>query len=426
MKSIKDIYNERLQNNNLNTSYPLSPSDWAKYRVSQKLPFAENEEICFYIHIPFCRNLCSFCEYTRMECPNEDILQHYLRVLDFDIENFIKEHPHIILRGFDIGGGTPTVLSNSNFTCLMDIYQKTVSSIKTSPDFEPSIEGTFQTLSEEKLKMIVNAGIRRLSLGIQSTNSKILSVNRRSEESTNIMKKWIENAKSTGIQKINIDIMYGLKGQTLKEIESEIKIAAFLNTEQVTLYELRTNMLNNVDIYTTKENLFQSYKTLYNGFTSLNYQARFGQNTFSINKKDFGVSSYLRNRMLNGLPYKGFGISAQSMSKYGISYNVGKNKTDLSQYINLTTYNEEYTYHLPKRELLSKYIAISAYSGRISLKKASEILDDDSVNYFKQEIDFCIEQELMTFENNTLFITNKGFGNYGAAFSLFYESNNNE
>ena len=217
--------------------------------------------------------------------------------------------------------------------------------------------------------------------------------------------------------------MYGLKGQSPRDVESEIKIVELLNTEQVTLYELRTNMLDKAGSFTTKENLFQSYKTLYDRLTLLNYHARFGQNTFSVNKEDFGVSSYLRSRMLNGLPYKGFGVSAQSMNNYGISYNIGKNKTDLSQYINLSEYKEEYTYHLPKRELLSKYIAISSYSGRFSLKKASEILDDDSVNYFRREIDFCIQKELMTLENDTLFITHKGFKNYGAVFSLFYELN---
>ena len=187
MKSVEEIYNKRLQNNKLNTSYPLSPSDWAKYRVPQKLPFVENEELSFYIHIPFCQNLCNFCEYTRMKCPDENIQQHYLRILDSDIQKFIKEHPHIILRGFDIGGGTSTVLSTDNFARLIDIYQKTTSSVKTSPNFEPSIEGSFQTLSENKLQLIGKAGIKRLSLGIQSTNNKILVAGQRSNESANDM-----------------------------------------------------------------------------------------------------------------------------------------------------------------------------------------------------------------------------------------------
>ena len=425
MKLIEDIYNKFLQNANLNTSYPLSPLDWAKYRVLEKLHFTKVEQLSFYIHIPFCQNLCSFCEYTRMKCPNEEAQQHYLNILDSDIQHFLKEHPHIVLRGFDIGGGTPTVLSDDNFARLIDIYLKTVSSVQIAPDFEPSIEGTFQTLTENKLRIISNAGIKRLSLGIQSTNSKVLFENQRTGETAGMIEKWIKTAKSVGIQKINLDLMYGLKGQTSKTIETDIATLAPLNVEQITLYELRTNMLNNVNCM-TKENLFQFYNALYNGLTSLKYQARFGQNTFSVNKEDFGVSSYLRNRMLNGMSYKGFGLSAQSMSKYGISYNVGKNKSDLSQYLNLETYNEEYTYHLPSRELLSKYIAISAYSGQFSLKTASEILGKECIHYFRREIDFCIENELMTLENDTLFITRKGFKNYGAVFFLFCKSNNNE
>jgi oxygen-independent coproporphyrinogen-3 oxidase len=425
MKLIEDIYNKFLQKENLNTSYPLIPSDWAEYRVSQKLPFAENEELSFYIHIPFCQNLCNFCEYTRMKCPSEDVQQHYLNTLDSDIQQFVKDHPHIVLRGFDIGGGTPTVLSRDNFARLIDIYLKTVSSVKIAPDCEPSIEGTFQTLTENKLQLISNAGIKRLSLGIQTTNSKVLFTNQRSEESAEIIEKWIKYAKSVGIRKINLDLMYGLKGQTSKTIESDIATLASLTVEQITLYELRTNMLNDVNCM-TKEDLFKSYNNLYNGLTSLDYQARFGQNTFSVNKEDFGVSSYLRNRMLNGISYKGFGLSAQSMSKYGISYNVGKNKRYLSQYLNLATYNEEYTYRLPAEELLSKYIAISAYSGQFSLKTASEILEKDCNHYFMREIDFCVENELMTLENDTLFITRKGFKNYGAVFFLFCKLNKNE
>ena len=355
-----------------------------------------------------------------MRCPNENAQRHYLYTLHSDIQKFVSEHPNIVLHGFDIGGGTPTVLSDDNFAYLMDIYKATVSSVKTARDFEPSIEGTFQTLTEDKIRMIELAGIRRLSLGIQSTNSEVLSINQRLGESVSVMKKCLEIAKSKGIQKLNIDIMYGLKGQTLTTVESELRVLALLNTEQVTLYELRVNMLDNADCHTTKEHLYQHYKTLYDGLSSLNYHARFGQNTFSVNMTDFGISSYLRNRMLTGLPYKGFGISAQSMSKCGISYNVGKTTTDVNRFIHLPTYGEEFTYHLPKRELLSKFIAISAYSGQIPLRKASEILCYDCAEYFRREIDFCIKHELMTLDNDTLFITHKGFENYGAVFSLFY------
>lgn len=419
MKSIDNIFKIRLQDPKLNTSYPLSPSDWEIYRVAGKLQFLKNEELSFYIHIPFCRNLCTFCEYTRMKCPDESMQNHYLDVVESDIQKFITEYPHVLLRGFDIGGGTPTCLSEVNFVRLINIYRKVISSLQISNDFESSIEGSFQTLSENKIHLISQAGIKRISLGVQTSNRLVLSANHRSKTSVALMDKWIQYAKSVGIQKINLDMMYGLKGQSFIDIESDIELISFLKPEQITLYELRTNMIEG-DNNMSKEELFQSYNSFYNGLTSISYFARFGQNTFSVNNSDFGVSSYMRNRMLEGVVYKGFGLSAQSMSRFGLSYNVGKNKNNLSDYIKRSDYNEEFTYQLPKKELLSKYIAISAYSGSFSLKIASDILNEDCYKYYESQIDFCIEQELMTLESDSLFITSKGFKNYGAVFSLFY------
>jgi oxygen-independent coproporphyrinogen-3 oxidase len=419
MKSIENIFNIRLQNPKLNTSYPLYPSDWEKYRVVENLLFAKNKELSFYIHIPFCRNLCTFCEYTRMKYPDEGVQNYYLDVIASDIHKFISKHPDIVLRGFDIGGGTPTCLSEANFDRLIKIYQKVVSSLQISQDFESSIEGSFQTLSEKKLQLISRAGINRISLGVQTSNRFVLSANKRSNTSMKIMYKWIKYAKSVGIHKINLDLMYGLKEQSVEEIKFDLALIALLKPEQITLYELRTNMLADVN-YISKEELFLFYNSFYNGLTSMSYHARFGQNTFSIDNSDYGVSSYMRSRMLEGLCYKGFGLSAQSMSKFGISYNIGKNSISLLDNIKRSTYNEEFTYQLPKIELLSKYIAISAYCGRFSLNIASDIINENCIQYFKQQIDFCIDQELMTLESNTLFITRKGYKNYGAVFSLFY------
>ena len=420
MKLIADIYRERVGNEKLNTSYPLSPSDWHKYRDDKSLSFTNSDVLSFYIHIPFCCHLCSFCEYTRMLCPDEQTQQHYLDTLERDIECFLSDHRNIELKGFDIGGGTPTALSEKNFALLIDIYRRVVDTVKLSADFEPSSEATFQTLSVEKLKRISGAGIKRLSLGVQSSNKRVLHSHKRAYISVEKMREWMATAKSVGIEKINLDLMYGLKGQLLDDVACDIEMIEILAPEQITLYELRVNMLANDKPPMLKEELFEIYKLFYDAFSAMSYNGGFGQNTFSIDKSDFGVSSYLRSRMFEGIDYKGFGVSAQSMSRDGVSYNIGKNSSSLSNYIHLSSYNEEYTYLLPKREILSKFIAISAYSGRFSLKVATEILGENSINYFQQQIDFCIDNNLMTLDDNTLLVTKKGFLNYGALFSLFY------
>ena len=418
-KSLEVIYNERLTNDKFNTSYPLNPLDWERYKHKGSLSFANNEELSFYIHIPFCEHLCRFCEYTRTKCPGEEIQKHYLRTLENDIEVFMKKYSNIILHGFDIGGGTPTVLSEANFAYLIDIFRKTVSNLQIADDFEPSIEATFSTLSESKLETICESGIKRLSLGLQSTNNEMLKVNGRVESSLKSMINQMKMIKSVGVEKINLDLLYGLKGQTASDVEMDISVLRILTPEQITLYELRTNMLN-INNYLSKKERFNLYTTLYNGLQSLGYCNQFGQNTFSLNENDFGISSYLRNRMFKGMPYKGFGISAQSMNSNGVSYNVGKNRKNLFPYLRLETYAEEDTYLLPRRELLSKYIAIASYSGQFSLDIASAILNQDSYSFFKEEIDFCIQKDLLILDKNTLRITFNGFENYGSVFSLFY------
>ena len=167
------------------------------------------------------------------------------------------------------------------------------------------------------------------------------------------MGKWMEKAWHHGISKINLDLMYGLKGQNAKTINHDLQVIAQLAPQQVTLYELRTNMLG-VPVEFTKEELFSQYSLYYEGLTGMGYQAIFGQNTFSKNAEDKGLSSYLRSRMIDGISYKGFGISAQSMSKDGISYNIGKNSKSIARIVNIKSFSEEFTYILPKEEVLSK------------------------------------------------------------------------
>ena len=176
--TIEELFNSRKENPIWNTSYPLSPEQWAQYRVDQPLFFDQETELSFYVHIPFCRQLCSFCEYTRMVCPDEKLQYKYLRTLDDDVSTFVSAHPDIKLRGFDIGGGTPTSLSEDNFCYLLQVFREALDWLDVSSDFEPSIEGTFDTLSERKLELIAETGIHRLSLGIQSTDKQVLKAPR--------------------------------------------------------------------------------------------------------------------------------------------------------------------------------------------------------------------------------------------------------
>lgn len=409
---MKTIYESRIGDNRFNTSYPLSPGDWKTYETHGELPFAGNE-VCFYIHIPFCKRLCSFCEYTRMQVPDEKAQLQYIDTLSSDIDRFLDGHPHVVVHGFDIGGGTPTSLTDKAFERLLSVFKHTVAKVSLADDFEPSIEATTGTLSPEKLAMISDSGIRRLSMGLQTTDSGLLRSVNRENEGVNV----IANALST-ISKVNLDLMYGLLGQNTEMVKRDIEAISRIRPQQVTLYEYRTNQLR--DNRQLGANLrYDIYCLFFDALTHMGYHARFGQNTFSLDATDFGVSSYLRNRMLNGMPYKGFGLSAQSMSEKGLSYNIGKNSSRLEPLLNADTYENQSYYKLPPTEVLNKFICISAYSGGFSISRASEILGTDFQKRYSETIDFLLENGLIFIDGDRIQTTREGFRNYGAVFSMF-------
>ncbi len=119
-------FNDRKESPVWNTSFPLNPSDWERFRRSGPLDFDDEREMSFYIHVPFCKQICTFCEYSRVICPDAKTQRDYLLKIQKDITSFCEKNSGIILRGFDIGGGTPTSISEDNFFLLMDIFANTV------------------------------------------------------------------------------------------------------------------------------------------------------------------------------------------------------------------------------------------------------------------------------------------------------------
>lgn len=428
---IKRLFEQRENNPMFNTSYPLSPDDWAEYSTPGTLPFDRSKPIAFYIHIPFCRQICSFCEYTKMCTPGKEKQRSYLGALDMEFNRFIDRYPNMKIYGFDIGGGTPTSLDAGVFCQLMSMFEEGFVANRTvTSDYEPSIEGSFETLIDDywgphKSYYIAKAGFKRLSLGVQSTAEDVLSPLHRNNISVSKMGKAIDEWHRLGISKINLDLMYGLPGQTIETIKKDIEVIRELNPEQVTVYEFRTNQLKTT-YKPDSDSCFNQYCELFNDLIRLGYYGEFGRNTFSRDPYDCGLSSYLRHRMFDGWQYKGLGISAQSMSPFGISYNIGKNESvgkllDQDWLINNGYSYEASTYYqLLHNELLNKFIAISGYSGGFSLSAAKNIFGDDFESRYGTILSFIINENLATIKDDHLQLSETGFRHYGAVLSLFY------
>ena len=272
-----------------------------------------------------------------------------------------------------------------------------------------------------KLKAIYEAGFRRISLGIQTTNLELLRKNNRdNSEHRDILQKC-KQIKKAGIPKINIDFMYGLEGQTLKDLENAISFVKKMNVEQVTLYEMRYNLVSKKKEI-NRNTLYCEYDYIYHKLREIGYFARYGQNTFSKNKNDLGLSSYLRYRMIHNISYKGFGISAQSKSKIGMSYNIGKTRKTLEECIKYNSFTEEDIYVLPKEELVAKYVAISMYYGKFNLSVMQSILGANPLEYYQKEFQFLMQNHYIEIKNQEVILTKTGVLHYSAVGALFYSN----
>lgn len=383
------------------------------------LPFDISKPTAFYFHIPFCKQICAFCEYSKVILPSADSQTAYLKTLRNDIFKFIDNNSQIELYGLDIGGGTPTALDDNAFAELINIYVEILGRCAKTNDYEPSIEGTFETLTEKKLHAIVNSGIHRISLGIQSSSESILAPLKRNVLDVDTLRQIMRSAYQVGIQKINIDFMYGLPNQTIESVKKDIYTISILRPEQVTVYELRTNQLWS-DYRINNQLCYNQYSILFDELTKLGYFATFGGNTFSTDSADKGLSSYLRHRMFDGWQYKGFGVSAQSMSDFGIAYNIGKNRDRLTCEIKAESFESDQYYALPPQELLAKFIAISGYSGGFSMDAAKRIYGNQFYNHFIAIIETLVQAGLVYIHESRIQLTKKGYQNYGALLSLFY------
>lgn len=400
-----------------NTAYPYQKKLFEPYFSKADL-FAEVHELSFYLHIPFCKQLCRFCEYTRFKAGDEEVESRYLDILQDQVHEFLDSHTISMIYGMDIGGGTPTALSKREFARLLWLSSKLENAAKRSLDYEKSIEISFSTIDEPKMELIAEYGFLRLSAGLQSSDRNLLSENGRVVLNEKRIEKILLSAHKHGIKKVNLDLMYGLEGQSDDSIRKTLDSIASLHPEQVTVYETRYNKYKKVPASVTRELQYRQYCILYEGLIKHGYTGRFGANTFSSCGDD-GLSSYIRNRMKYCVPYKGFGISAQSMTRNGISYGSLKN-TKAHQMPPLEMLTEEYNYLLPASEIAAKYVSVALYGGSFRLDILDEILGEDSVAYFQTQLLFLLQRELINIVEKEVVLTEKGFRFYGAIASLFW------
>ncbi|GIW53911.1 MAG: coproporphyrinogen III oxidase [Nitrospiraceae bacterium] len=192
-------------------------------------------EVGLYIHVPFCRSRCHFCAFY-LQMYREDRASAYIASLLRELTLYVERNPFggRPLTSVYFGGGTPTTLRPDY---LSDILTRIRSTFPVRQDAEITLEAHPDTVTTEGLGLLVRTGFNRISFGIQSMEEhELLRVGRRSLLGT--AKRAVANARQAGFANINLDLIYGLPGQTLESWLATLRETLSLLPTHVSCYAL--------------------------------------------------------------------------------------------------------------------------------------------------------------------------------------------
>lgn len=261
-----------------------------------------------YIHIPFCNNICNYCDFCKF-LYNKKWIDEYLNALEKEISINYKNE---IINTIYIGGGTPSSLNIRQLKKLFSI----ISIFKKNKQFEFTFECNIEDINETKLKILKNNNVNRISIGIESfdeQNLKFLGRNYNSHDilkKVNLVKKYFDN--------INIDLIYALPNQSIKKLEKDIEYFLKLDINHISTYSLiiepHTKLYINKVKNLNEDEDFKMYNLICNKLESNGY------NHYEIsNFSKPGFESKHNLTYWNNLEYYGFGIGASGYIN-GIRY----------------------------------------------------------------------------------------------------------
>lgn len=186
-----------------------------------------------YIHIPFCKQKCAYCDFLSFTDYNERYIDSIKKEIVKKSEAFKLRDQYIITTIF-IGGGTPSFIEAGNIVSILDtIYEN----IEVDKETEITIEANPGTLDRIKLKAYKSIGINRLSIGLQSVNNDELKRLGRIHTYEEFLNNYYI-ARETGFENINIDLMSALPNQTVKSFDNTLKTVIGLKPEHISAYSL--------------------------------------------------------------------------------------------------------------------------------------------------------------------------------------------
>ena len=355
-------------------------------------------EALLYLHVPFCEAKCFYCNFAVDVSADEQLHTGYVDALLRELTSHADWLSRTKIRGIDIGGGTPTRLPAKQLERVCRAIAPFAQDSEHA--FPISIETTPRIASHEpeKLDVLSRGGVQRVSMGVQSFNAATLAlVNRRRQvEQT---EQAMLNLRAAGFRRLNLDIIFGLPGQTMQEWEADLDRVITLQPDSITTYDCLyrgkgralTKIAPSTPSPATYGNL---YDTGYAKLTAAGWHAPYGSVNFSRRPDETGTSACFEGRLLDGLPYLGLGNYASSLRGNHWSFNA-YSVGDYVQRINTDQNPCEYYYELPQIEAQAKYLLYSLNYGFIDEDRFLRRFGLSLAEAYPQELAHALSAGLM-------------------------------
>ena len=380
------------------------------------------QNVSIYIHIPFCPQICHFCGCTTESGFTKPFLERYVDALIKEIE-FVSKYINNDRKLTQIhwGGGTPNAIS---LKYIQRITEKILMCFNLNDEYEMAIECSPAHLDYRHIELLKSYGFNRISLGIQDFDGKVLdAINRRRPKRP--ISKMVEKIHSEGFRGTNIDLVYGLPLQTVKNFNKTIEKAIDLNTDRIVTFSYahvpsilpRQKILETIGFPSAEEKA-EMYNNAYKKFTDAGY-VPIGMDHFCRPDDEFYLA--LNNNQLHR-NFQGYcttrttgqvyGFGASSISQLFSAYS--QNVKNAAQYIKMI--NQKNTavlrgYNLERNEKIIRDVINSVMCNYyVDFSKIAKKFESDSdeikeiVGFDNEKFKDFVDLNFMKIENDKIII----------------------
>ena len=255
-----------------------------------------------YIHIPFCKKICAYCDFCKVFY-NKKYVNKYLDSLKKEIKDTYKNE---IITSLYIGGGTPSSLDLEQLNKLFVILKI----FNLSKDCEITFEANPDSLTLDKIKLLVEFGVNRVSLGVETIDKDLQKIIERNTDKNRVI-ECINNLKYAGINNINLDLIYAIKGETLTILKKDLDFIISLDVPHISTYSLIIENNTKLKIEGFKNITKSLDRDMYNLISNTLSDNNYIHYEISNFAKE-GYQSRHNLKYWNNKHYYGFGVGASS------------------------------------------------------------------------------------------------------------------